>query len=339
MKPVHWRDCIPCFESLTERIRIGELTAGSDIQAALEACTAKHPGSDDLALGVPSSSIAYLEYLFQKAGGPYSPDFGWIATVIQTFFKSNPDLQRLITLNAPDALANMVLNKRGRLKFLISDQVELGIILEWWERFGLNPVSSREVLDAVLNKSTIRDRIENGDPLLILRLLDVFPEYAGEVNPHRQEREVLIQAAGTITKPPSERRYHHLFIAAQKAGRDIHSLIQEEERRILPMQMKRNRFLAYLVKNLHGNCCQICSAMGEESRGPVEVHHIIPLSLQGKDLAENMVTLCVPHHRAVHAGTIIVKKEDETVTVKSSNRTWSLSSTGMENRVKREDQE
>ena len=129
MKPVHWRDCIPCFDDVTERLRTGEITAGSDIQAALQACAKGHARSDELALGVPSSSIAYLEYLFHKAGGPYSPDFGWIAKVIQTFFKSSPDLQHLINLNAPDALANMVLNKRGRLKFLISDQVELGIIL------------------------------------------------------------------------------------------------------------------------------------------------------------------------------------------------------------------
>jgi len=324
MKPVHWRDCIPCFDSLTEKIKIGELVTGSDIRTAIQRCTAGHAKSDDLVLGFPSSSIAYLEYLFHRAEGPYSPDFGCIAMIIQIFFKSNPDLQNLINLNAADALANMVLNKRGRLKFLISDQVELGIILEWWERFGLIPVSNRQVLDAILNKPTIRDRIENGDPLLIIRLLDVFPENEEEVNPYGQERDVLIRAAGTITKPPSERRYHHVFMKAQKAGRDIHSLIHEEERRILPIQTKRNRYLAYLVKNLHGNCCQICSAMGEKTTGPVEVHHIIPLSRQGKDLAENMLTLCVPHHQAVHAGSIIVKKEDETVIIQTRDKTWSL---------------
>ncbi|HOW05687.1 HNH endonuclease signature motif containing protein [Methanospirillum hungatei] len=324
MKPVHWRDCIPCFDALTEKIKIGVLITGSDIQTAIQRCTAGHAGSDDLVLGVPSSSIAYLEYLFYQAGGPYSPDFEWIAIIIQIFFRSNPDLQHLINLNAADALANMVLNKRGRLKFLISDQVELWIILEWWERFGLIPVSGRQVLDAILNKPTIKDRIENGDPLLIMRLLDVFPEYADEINPCGYDRETLLSHAGTITKPPSERRYHHVFITAQKAGRDIHSLIQEEERRILPMQTKRNRYLAYLVKNLHGNCCQICSVMGEETTGPVEVHHIIPLSEQGKDLAENMLTLCVPHHQAVHAGTIIVKKEDETVIIQTRDKTWSL---------------
>ncbi|HPY60623.1 MAG TPA: hypothetical protein PLG55_07865, partial [Methanospirillum sp.] len=133
MKPVHWRDCIPCFDLLTERMRSGDISAGSDIRAAIQLCTAGHAGSDNLTLGVPSSSIAYLEYLFHKAEGPYSSDFRWIAKVIRTFFLSSRDLQQLINLNAADALANMVLNKRGRLKFLISDQVELGIILEWWE--------------------------------------------------------------------------------------------------------------------------------------------------------------------------------------------------------------
>ena len=318
---MHWRDCIPCFDLLTERMRSGDISAGSDIRAAIQLCTAGQAGSDDLTLGVPSSSIAYLEYLFHKAGGPYSPDFGWIAKIIRTFFLSSPDLQQLINLNAADALANMVLNKRGRLKFLISDQVELGIILEWWERFGLMPVSSLDVLNAILNKSTIRDRIDKGDPLLILRLLDVFPECTDEVNPEGYDRETLIHAAGTITRPPSERRYHRLYTRAMRSGLDINLLIREEEKRVLPMQMRRNRYLAYLVKILHGNTCQICSAMGEEGSGSVEVHHIVPLSMNGKDRADNMITVCSRHHKAVHSGELVLEMADGSIRIKSNNKT------------------
>lgn len=323
MKPLRWRNYISCFDLIARRIRDGEL-AGGDIQDAVKACTADDPRSKQHALGVPSASVAFLEYLFLEAGGPYSPGFEWIAEVIQIVFSNDPNLRHLIDLNASDALANMILNKRGRLKFLISDQVELCSILEWWVRFGLLPVTPRQVFDAILNKPTIRDRIQKGDPLLILRLLDVFPEYADEVNPAGYSRESLITAAGTITKPPSERRYHHLYTAAQNAGRDIHSLIREEEQRILPMQMRRNRYLSYLVRILHGNVCQICAARGEETRGPVEVHHIVPLSMHGKDLAENMITLCVHHHQAVHSGAIIVSREDETLIIRENEGTWTL---------------
>ncbi|HOJ95232.1 MAG TPA: HNH endonuclease signature motif containing protein [Methanospirillum sp.] len=323
MKSLHWRDYIPCFNLVARNIRDGELV-GRCIQDAVMACTADDPRSKHRVLGVPSGSVAFLEYLFHQAGGPYSPDFEWIAAVIQTVFSSDPDLRHLIDLNASDALANMVLNKRGRLKFLISDQVELCSILEWWIRFGLLPVTPRQVFDAILNKPTIRDRILKGDPLLILRLLDVFPEYADEVNPGGYSRTSLITAAGTITKPPSERRYHHLYTRARKAGRDVHSLIREEEHRILPMQMRRNRYLSYLVRKLHGNVCQICAARGEETRGPVEVHHIVPLSRDGKDLAENMITLCVYHHQAVHSGSIIVSREDGTIIIRGSEGTWKL---------------
>ncbi|WP_373839310.1 HNH endonuclease [Methanospirillum sp.] len=325
MKSMHWRDFHRCFDAVAKKIRADDIKGDAEIQGALDGCTAGHILSDKDVLRVPANLVSFLEYLFHQAEGPYSPDFEWNAEVIRILFTSFPGLQNLINLNAADALANMVLNKRGRLKFLVSDQAELLIILEWWRRFGLIQLSSREVFDALIEKPTIKDRIESGDPLLIIRLLDVFPDYDKEVNPKGYDYETLMQAAGAVTGPPSERRYHRLYTTALKSGKDIYSLICEEERRILPMQMRRNRFLAYLVKNLHDNTCQVCSAMGEMTNGPVEVHHIVPLSMNGRDKAENMLTICPRHHRAVHAGEIILDKTNENIKISYSGETWTIS--------------
>ncbi len=324
MRRIPWRQFQQCFDAIASRMSCGGLSDGAAIQQALVMCTAGHPYAAECVLGVPCSSIAFLEYLFHRAGGPYSPEFEWIAPVIQIFLVNSPDISRLLNLNAPDALANMVLNKRGRLKFLISDQCELEIILLWWERFGLSPVTSRMVFDAVMSKPTIRERIKNGDPLLILRLLDVFPQWAGEVNPKGFSREVLLHAAGSITRPPSERRYHQVYVDALKKGRDIHSLIKEEERRTLPMQMRRNRYLAYLVRTLHGNVCQICAAMGLSTTGPVHVHHIVPLSFGGPDRAANMIVLCPLHHQSVHEGKISIIHKENQVFVSCGEHTFLL---------------
>ncbi|MDD1724955.1 MAG: HNH endonuclease, partial [Methanospirillum sp.] len=268
-------------------------------------------------LGVEPCLLAYLEYLFHEAKGPYSPEFAFTAETIRFVFSSFPALRALINLNAPGAIANMVLNRRGRLKFLISDQTELAVVLDWWKTFGLVPVTQKEVFDAVLDKPTIPDRLERGDPLLILRLCDVFPEYEPVINPRGISRSDLHSAAGTVTHPPSERRYRRVYESYAKEGRDIWSVIHEEEQRILPIQVKRNRFLAYLVRMAYGNSCQVCRSLGEVSPGQVTVHHIVPLSRQGKDLAENMLVVCMQHHQAIHTGAMDVSVENGMIRVRS----------------------
>lgn len=318
MKRLRWQDHQECFETVLACIECKLPENTFDISPALKNCTNKDPSSEQMILGVSASSISFLEYLFHKAEGPYSPNFERTAKIIALFCKNEQGIQNLLNLNASDALANMVLNKRGKLKLLISDKIELGIILEWWLRFGLTPISPREVFEAILAKSTIRERISNGDPPLILRLLDVFPEYTKEINPNRIPQEELIKKAGTITKPPSERRYHRLYESYQNAGKNIWSVIEEEEKRILPMQMKRNKFLAYLVRNLH-NKCQICTLEGKETDESLEVHHIIPLSQQGKDIADNMLVTCVSHHKAIHEGVIKLIPERDQVQIITSD--------------------
>lgn len=322
MRNLRWRDHEPCFDMILNSIREKDENKAYDIISAVDVCTMGDTYAKEFILGVDPSHIAFLEYLFHKAQGPYSSDFEWIAEIIALFFMRAPPLQNLINLNAPDTLANMVLNKRGRLKFLISDQLELGIILNWWIMFGLNLVTSKEVFEAILNKPTYRDRLKQGDPLLMLRLLDVFPDFSDDINPKGVSRETLVNEAGTISHPPSERRYHQVYAAYMQEGRDLKRCIEVEESRILPMQMKRNRFLAYLVKKLHDNRCQICTIRGEDTRGPVDVHHIIPLSQEGKDRADNMLVVCKTHHQAIHAGQITIRLGEEAVHIRGVDENW-----------------
>ena len=64
--------------------------------------------------------------------------------------------------------------------------------------------------------------------------------------------------------------------------------------------------------------------MGEMTNGQVEVHHIVPLSMNGKDKAENMLTICPRHHRAVHAGEIILDKTDEDIKISYNSEIWTI---------------
>lgn len=317
MREMNWRSYASSYETITAGIRSGELTSSASLLSVLKAATRDDPASARKILGVEPCLLAYLEYLFHEAKGPYSPGFAGTAEMIRFVFAGFPNLRALINLNASGAIANMVLNRRGRLKFLISDQAELALVLDWWKNFGLVPVTPREVFDTVLEKPTIQDRQERGDPLLMLRLLDVFPEYEPVINPRGTSRADLLSATGTVTHPPSERRYRRLYESYQKEGRDIRSVIRDEEQRILPMQVRRNRFLAYLVRMAHDNTCQVCRAKGEVSSGPISVHHIIPLSGGGKDLADNMLVVCIPHHQAIHAGSMEVFVENGIIRVRS----------------------
>lgn len=51
-----------------------------------------------------------------------------------------------------------------------------------------------------------------------------------------------------------------------------------------------------------------CAVPGCGNRTFLEVHHIVPRSEGGADVAENLVTLCSAHHRAQHAGTLRITR-------------------------------
>jgi len=306
---MNWRAHADSFSRATEKI----LNAREPVD--LSGLLQEEGVSDgETILGVPEAQISYLEFLFFQAEGPYSPSFQRIAPAISLLFSASEPLRTLLNLNAADAIGNMILNKRGRLKFAIADHLELILVLDWWSRFGLLPVCPRDIFDAILKKTTIAERIEKRDPVLLLRLAEVFPAYWRERAPDCSFDE-LRENLGKITPLPSHRRYHALYKQIRAQNRDLLSVIREEEERILPMEERRNHYLAYLVRKYLGDSCQICGCTSD-----ITIHHIIPLSKQGYDRAENMMAVCRRHHDEIHAGKIQVEKIGTEIRVRSDTK-------------------
>ena len=311
---LNWRRYSDELGDLANDLRVLQHSDPTWVITELHEICRDDPAGLQTRLGADVCLIAFLEFLFFKAEGPFSPPFVPYAEVIRIVFASSDPLRSLLNHNAADAIGNMVLNKRGRLKFAIADYLELMILLDWWVRFGLVPVSQREVFDAVKIKSTIPNRIASRDPGLILRLLEVFPAYQSEFCPADLTKDDLIHQQTDVRPLPSQRRYHQLYEQMIHEGRDLVEVIGEEENRILPMQIKRNTFLGFLVRQLHQETCQICSLLEERYPDPViTVHHITPLSEGGKDIAKNMLVTCRYHHQAIHAGEIPVKMRADTL--------------------------
>ncbi|MDD1728402.1 MAG: HNH endonuclease [Methanospirillum sp.] len=319
MAHLSWRKHQESFHILVD-----ELTSGVESDARLlsrvqEICK-DDQARDQTILGVASPHLAFLEYLFYCAEGPYNPLFQKYAPIIRILFQASIPLTALLNLNAADAIGNMILNKRGRLKFAIADNLELVLLLEWWPRFGLQPVNEREIFDAVCKKSTISYRISSQDPCLLLRLSEVFPSYPDEFLHPGTTREDLIASCSASTPPPSYRRFRRLYHRLLDEGFDIREIIRIEENRVLPMQMRRNTFLSYLVKQLHGETCQICASGSPVTDPLITVHHIVPLVEGGLDTARNMLVVCNTHHQAIHAGEIQVRISDTIEVLSQSDR-------------------
>jgi 5-methylcytosine-specific restriction endonuclease McrA len=312
MAHLNWRRYHRQFNTLAGEISDGKISDPADIGEHLRSVCSTDPAADQVRMGVESYRLAFLEFLFARAEGPYSPGFSSYAEIIRTFMGTSEPLRNLIGHNAADAIGNMILNRRGRLKFLIADHLELLALLEWWPRFGLEPVSERQVLDAILKKSVLRHRLATGDPGLLLRLLEVFPENKAEYCPESVSREDLLHRLSVSVPPPSFRRYHRLYTTSVREGRDLVDMIKQEEKRILPVHIRRNTFLAFLVKKLHQDTCQVCRLCGKGgSENGITVHHIIPLSEGGADQAWNMLVVCGYHHQAIHEGEIRVCVSDQ----------------------------
>jgi hypothetical protein len=328
MPYVNWRRYRDEFETLAQGIKSGEYS-NRDITTALRTICRDDSALDEMHLGTESFVVSFLEFLFFSAEGPYSPGFLRYAPVIESLIRSSDNLRLLINHNAANALSNMVLNKRGKLKFSIADSLELTQLLDWWVRFGLTPVNRREVFDAALLKPTIPHRLTYHDPGLLIRLAEVFPEYLDKFWPDSLTYEEAQLHLETIAELPSRRRYRHVLNEMIQEGYSLQDVIAQEESRILPVQIRRKTFLAYLVKKQHNDTCQICNALGctatsKAEKSVITVHHIVPLSQGGEDIASNMLVVCSRHHKAIHAGTIQVTKRSH-IQVICPNKTFILS--------------
>ena len=54
------------------------------------------------------------------------------------------------------------------------------------------------------------------------------------------------------------------------------------------------------VRERDGGWCRLC-VIGESSERETHLHHIVYRSRGGKDVTENLITLCPEHHQLVHA--------------------------------------
>jgi len=314
MAHLNWRKYQTLFDQFTDEFLSVRPPSESLILPRLQDICHDDPAADLMILGVESPLIAFLEYLFSRAEGPYSSRFLSYSSLITIVFHISPPLCSLLNLNAADTIGNMILNKRGRLKFSIADHLELTLLLDWWSISGLKPVAEHDILDAILHKATISHRIASHDSELLIRLVEVFPSYQLDFFPPDITRVDLLSSRQNTTPLPSHRRYHHLYTRLLEQGKDLKQMIREEEKRMLPMQTRRNTFLAFLVRQLHEDQCLICTLIGVPTHQvqdlQITVHHIIPLSEGGTDKARNMLVVCKPHHMAIHGGQIQVSMTD-----------------------------
>jgi 5-methylcytosine-specific restriction endonuclease McrA len=82
----------------------------------------------------------------------------------------------------------------------------------------------------------------------------------------------------------------------QESAHSENSSVSKQARKALP------KYLIHVINRRdRGQCCYYGMRNSRcESKYRVEIHHIEPVSLGGKDEYENLVTLCHDHHKLIH---------------------------------------
>ncbi len=265
-------------------------------------------GPGERKFGVDFQLVAFLEYLFFKSQGPYSPYFLKYSGIIRFLIIRSRAFQNLLNDTGADAIGNMILNGRGRLKFIISDFFELGYVLDFWESCGLEKLTPRKIFQAILTKKGIFYRIQKLDPDLLIRLSNVFPMFEKEINPEN----IDLISLSAIAHNPFRDYYDSIIQYHVDRGLALEEIIQFENSRKRDPIVRRNHFLSYLVKKQQNFQCQICSVVSpSQNFVDIQVHHIVPLSANGEDLSSNMLVACYSHHKEIHAGRIILEKGEK----------------------------
>ena len=307
MGKINWKDYEEEFEELAQYVYNHKKISEKLILKDLSSVCKNHPDWFKKVNGVNFSLIAFLEFLFYKAKGPYSSDFVKYAEIITLIISKSPSLIEMLNKSAVSAIANMLLSKGG-LKFSIADKYELDELLQYWKMFGLNEVKSRTIFDKIIVTPSVLKKIHNKDPDIFTRILEVFPEYYQEIASY----DISIKKYCGLSSKTAIERYESLYLEYNNKGININTMIKKEEQRHSFSSKKRNLFLAYLVKRKHYFTCQICRFCG---KGPnesfVDIHHIIPLSLKGSDVAHNMLVTCRFHHDMIHKNEILVRLSNQ----------------------------
>lgn len=267
-------------------------------------------------LGVDVRLLAFLEFLYTKSQGPYSPYFLKYSHIIQIILRRSAPLRNMMNGSGAHALGNMVLDGRGNLNFKISDFNELSYVLDFWEKCGLEAQTPRSIFNAILNKKGVRYRVEKLDGALLIRLSNIFPMFENEIIPPNVD---LKQFSESLQNPFAE-YFEDIIQDYSTQGKSIDDIIEIENLRAGKTLERRNQFLSYLVKKRHNFQCQICSA-GDPAKFPsyIQVHHIIRLADNGEDHSRNMIVTCNYHHEEIHRGRIRLET-GEKISIESNGR-------------------
>lgn len=303
------------FSALVDELLEKDLTV-DDLIARLEVFLGTEP---ELLFGADKRVRKLIEYCFYSAEGPYNPDFSRLKPAIKKILLVHPPVRKLLASSGDHAIANMVLGKRGRLKISILDRYELRKTLYFWAEVGLGTISERDVFEAVINKKSVKNILENEQDssylTLVTRLKLVFPYYIKSIisNQYDIEEEIF-----NLTK----RRFAFVDTLLAK-GAKIEDLIEKENKNFEPTR-KRNYYLAFLVKKKHQFACQFCKQMGKTNHFRIETHHVVPLYKGGDDQSENMIVLCKKHHRLADKGKIKIELHNTNVFIYDRGKKYVL---------------
>jgi len=312
---MHWGEHTAELQLLSDDIVEKRLITIDAIQQRLELIL----GPGEIKFGVDFRLIAFLEYLFSKSQGPYSPYFLKYSGIIRFLIIRSRALRNLLNDSGADTIGNMILNGRGRLKFIISDFFELGYILDFWETCGLEKLTPRKIFQAILTKKGIFYRIQQQDPDLLIRLSNVFPMFEKQINPGN----IDLISLSAIAHNPFRDYYESIIEYHIQQGLALEEIIQLENSRKRDPEVKRNHFLSYLVKKHQNFRCQVCNVVSpSQNFVDIQVHHIIPLSANGEDHSSNMLVACNIHHKEIEGGRITVEK-GEKITINCNGEQFS----------------
>ena len=256
-------------------------------------------------------TIAFLEFCFYMADGPYSRKFTFFVIVLRKVFAVYPPLRKLINKTGDAAIANMTLGAIGALKFEISDLYELKRVLWAWEKMGLRRSTISSVFYVVRKKYKVKRAISKKSLFILARLKAIFPMYQKSFLPSNLN---LTQALYTHFKE----RFEKIINKYEEKGLSVEEMVQKENERELPVGVKRNNLLSFLVRKANGFKCEVCKTEKKRSRA-IQTHHIVPLSEGGEDHSRNMIVLCEPHHESVHAGELMIERDETKTWIKYIN--------------------
>ncbi len=262
-------------------------------------------------LDVDVRIIAFLEFCFFKAEGPYSRRFEHFSEIILKIIALFPELQKILNRRADDLIANMVLNEKSGLNFKIFDNYELRIVVDLWKKIGLKPLSIESVFNSVMHKGSVISDLKEKNIYLLALLKKVFPFH------EKYYLSNQIDLSKGIYEH-EKKRFDNIIIEYENQGFSLNDIIKKENLRIMPTEIKRNNFLSYLLKKKHKFRCQICQLTKSKSKSHYfESHHIVPLEQGGADHSANMIVLCKKHHNEAHCGALeITSKKNLTIKYK-----------------------